>query len=279
MRTKNLFSKEEREAVEDKYRDNLLYRAFATPSLKISNESNSFALSTADLFYQCFYIIDNLRGLDKDGREAYCQYTLRDELENHLKDKIDDDSGEDIDNAVSLIIQAVAEFFLRSSDNSYLATILILKERIKPDKSIIMDEHFRHGFKCVNNEEVQNYIIKYLQGDEYLSDDINDIIDVVEKEEDDLVNVVQSTIRIAPNKKSSVVLLLDAMQKSGWFVGVDNKKVNRDKAVNEILKFAFGEKKDTAIAQLLNPSGNIDNESRIRRIIEEIIGELQKYVK
>jgi len=102
---------------------------------------------------------------------------------------------------------------------------------------------------------------------------------VVEEKEDDLVNVVQSSIRIAPNKKSSVVLLLDAMQKSGWFVGVDNKKVNRDNAVNEILKFAFGEKKDTAIAQLLKPSGNIDNESRIRRIIEEIIDELKKYVK
>jgi hypothetical protein len=66
----------------------------------------------------------------------------------------------------------------------------------------------------------------------------------------------------------------------GWFVDNDGKNLkNRDKSINEILKFAFGEEKDTAIAQTIKPSGNIDNERRIKKIVDEIIIELEKYVK
>lgn len=259
--------------------------------MNVANHSQGFALSAADLFYQCFYVIDELKEKNSKERNAYCQYALREELNNYFENEAEEANCDDINNAIFLVLQSVAEFYLRSDNNAFLSTVSILKERIDNNKSQQMDTLFRHGFKCVDANEVQTFICEYLKSEESISDKIHNLIKGLMNDEshcdNNVTTVMPSTIRIANRKKSSVVLILNAMYKLGWFVDVNMETLtNRDKALNEILKTAFGETKNTAISQILKPSGNTNNESRVNGIIEEfsesmeeIMEELRKTAK
>lgn len=62
-----------------------------------------------------------------------------------------------------------------------------------------------------------------------------------------------SSLKIAKDKRTSIVMVLNAMYKANWIVGKDGERLsNRDKALNEILQNAFGVEGDANISQLLS---------------------------
>ena len=96
----------------------------------------------------------------------------------------------------------------------------------------------------------------YLQGERLISEEIDSLLESMDGDSGmENPSVAPSSIRIAPRKKTSVLTVLNAMYKAGWFTDVDGKPLkNRDEALNDILRNAFGTDKDTAISQTLNPS-------------------------
>lgn len=88
-----------------------------------------------------------------------------------------------------------------------------------------------------------------------------------------------SHIRIAERKKTSVLVVLNAMYKAGWFVDEKGEELkNRDNALNEILRYAFNDS-CKGIAQLLTPSENTKtnkNELLMRRLLDE--KEMEQYI-
>lgn len=94
--------------------------------------------------------------------------------------------------------------------------------------------------------------------------------------------VETSHVRIAPRKKTSVLVALNAMFKAGWFVAEDGTELtNRDFALNDILRHAFGIDKDTAISQTVNPSNNINAGEKNQRLLRLLLDEdeMESYIK
>ena len=149
----------------------------------------------------------------------------------------------------------------------------------------------------IGENKINTYLKEYLRSDNFISDEIHDRIQSVPK----LVKLPSATaaaseqkseIRIAKGKKTSVLIVLNAMYKAGWFVDENGEELtNRDVTLNNILKYAFGINKLTAISQTINPSENTDtkkqeklidkliNEKDAESFIEELKAELLKNVK
>ena len=73
-------------------------------------------------------------------------------------------------------------------------------------------------------------------------------------------------------------MALKAIIESDWIVDVNGERPKSiEKAVNEILRLAFGEKKKTALLQTIKPSNDIDFEGSMNRIAEELADKIKGF--
>ena len=206
--------------------------------------------------------------------EGYCLYQLRDDLYAHFQAKVENVDTKDLQLAVFIVMQAVAEWLVRSG-SQYLVLVGILKEQIDEKVSTKLNILFRHGFKCVNEEEISNFMNRYMDSSECISDEIHTLLDAMD---DELNSGIERTLQIADGKKRSVVVALKAIIESDWVEDVNGgRPKNIEKAVNEILRLAFGEKKKTALSQTIKPSSDIDFEGSMNRIAEELADKIKGF--
>ena len=150
-----------------------------------------------------------------------------------------------------------------------------MKEKIPGETSLKLNNLFRQGFRCVNEEEATRFMAAYMKNDECLSEEIHALLD--EQEEPEQAEA-ESTLRIAEGKKRSVVVALKAIIESDWVEDVNGgRPKNIEKAVNEILRTAFGEKKKTALSQTVKPSNDLDLEGSMNRIAEELADKIKGF--
>ncbi|MDD6589018.1 MAG: hypothetical protein SO401_03555 [Blautia sp.] len=224
------------------------------------NDAKEIKLHPTELYYLAFCVIDRMKGQSTSQAEFYSKDEAWYEYDEVLRDIYGGDSDHERHSALALIIQTCAEWLLRSRDMSRLGIVSNLKLQIayhiSEEFSQRLDEEFRRGFCCVDEDGFAGLVYDYLQGERLISEEIDSLLDSMDG---DAVmenpSVASSSIRIAPRKKTSVLTVLNAMYKAGWFTDVDgNTLKNRDEALNDILRNAFGTDKDTAISQTLNPS-------------------------
>ena len=274
---KSIFSKEERLAVEDKFRDNIIYKSLRSTTLRLMNGAKAFRLSPEELFYLVCYEIDCIREKAHDEMVGYCRNEVWAELYAYFHYEKDiEDADKDIDLACVSILRAVGELLFRSTRNEYFdaasALLLTVQHHISNDFNRTLDIEFRKGFESIDSDKFATAISDYLQGEAYCSDEINKLLDSLEIEETAEPGIVRSTsdIRIAKGKKTSVLVVLNAMYKARWFTGPDGEILtNRDKTLNEILKHAFNDECKN-IPQLLNPTGCTDPEGHIDNILNKL---------
>lgn len=201
-----------------------------------------------------------MKGQSTSQAEFYSKDEAWYEYDEVLRDIYGGDSDHERHSALALIIQTCAEWLLRSRDMSRLGIVSNLKLQIayhiSEEFSRRLDEEFRRGFCCVDEDGFAGLVYDYLQGERLISEEIDSLLDSMDGDAGmENPSVAPSSIRIAPRKKTSVLTVLNAMYKAGWFTDVDgNPLKNRDEALNDILRNAFGTDKDTAISQTLNPS-------------------------
>ena len=274
MKTQHLFCREECMAIEDKFGSHIVYRAFRSPSLKVANHAKVFALHPAELFYQCIYTVDELKGKTTSEQVGYCKYELYEELYAHFCTKVDLTDEQEIKQAVFMVLQAVAEFLVYGGNRCYLLAGL-LKEQIPEELSFKLNTLFRQGFSCIDVEEATEFMSAYLKSGECLSEKINAVLDE-QKEAPQAPE--KSVLRIAEDKKRSVVVTLKAIIELGWIVDEKGKQPkNKEKAVNEILRLAFGESRNTALSQTVKPSNDLDFEGSMKRIGKELSDKIKSF--
>ena len=274
MKTQHLFCNDDCKAVEDKYGDHIVYRAFRAPCLSIGRETRTFSIHPSDLFYQCFYTVDKLRSKTANEGKGYCTYELYNELEDYIYQKVSDADDEEVSLAVCTILQAVAEFLIHSGSEFYTLAALV-KEKMPEETSLKLNNLFRQGFRCVNEEEATRFMADYMKSDECLTEEIQALLD---EQEEPLQAEAESTLRIAEGKKRSVVVALKAIIESDWVEDVNGgRPKNIEKAVNDILRTAFGEKKKTALSQTVKPSNDLDLEGSMNRIAEELADKIKGF--
>lgn len=273
MKMQHLFCKEEYEVIEDEFGHHIVYRAFRSPCLVAGNEARTFALHPADLFYQCLFTMDYLKGISLKEKIGHCKYEMREGLVRLMKNKVQHADTDEINLAVGMVMQAIAEWLLRSG-SQYLPLVEILKGQMEPGISLKLNTLFRHGFECVDEEEMTDYMNGYMVSDEWLSEEL---VELVYPYDDTWLDEERS-LRITEGKKRSVVVALKAIIESDWIEDKNGgRPKNIEKAVNEILKLAFGEKKKTALSQTVKPSNDLDFEGSMNRIAEELSDKIKSF--
>lgn len=288
MDTRNmLFRKEERVAVEDKYGENVLYDVLSGTCRRLMNNgARKFRLHPTELFYQTFFTLDFLKGKQLDRQKTYCNNELWDELYDYFcHEKGIEGADEDVRLAIACVMQAVTELLIRSGDSCYTRVAAVLKlqiERHSQDTVNMLDREFRKGFHSIDAGKLASTLCDYLQGDVLYSAEIDEMLDGLYSN-NHAASVAVSThthIRIAEKKKTSVLIVLNAMYKAGWFVDENGQQLtNRDVTLNEILQTAFNDS-CSHIAQLLKPSNNF-KENKQSSLIKELLNgkEIEQFIQ
>jgi hypothetical protein len=118
-------------------------------------------------------------------------------------------------------------------------------------------------------------MVAYMKRNQCLSEEIHAFLD---EQDESAQEDSERTLRIADGKKRSVVVALKAIIESDWVEDVNGRRpTNIEKAVNEILRLAFGEKKKTALPQTIKPSSDTDFEGSMNRIAEELADKIKGF--
>ena len=260
MPMQEYLKRDARRVLEEKLADDSMYASIRGTCLRVMNDAKEIKLNPTELYYLALCVIDRMKGQSVSQAETYSMYEAWYEYDEVLRDIYGGVSEHERHSALALIMQTCAEWLLRSRDMSRLGIVSNLKMQIAYHTSEVfsglLDEEFRRGFSSIDEEEFAGIVYDYLQGERLVSEEIDSLLESMDGDADmENPSVASSSIRIAPRKKTSVLTVLNAMYKAGWFTDVKGQPLkNRDEALNEILRNAFGTDKDTAISQTLNPS-------------------------
>ena len=265
------------------------------PSKSLERKMSSVRLSPEEEFLEVMTLVDYAF---EDHHKAEMDFMgLHDQLFCDIRDLCTHATDEkEVALAASEIIFVVSVLLTMTDIHSYRKMGMTLVGQISNDNYTALTELFNPYIERIGENKINTYLKEYLRSDNFISDEIHDRIQSVPK----LVKLPSATaaseqkseITIAKGKKTSVLIVLNAMYKAGWFVDENGKELtNRDVTLNNILKYAFGINKPTAISQTINPSENTDtkkqeklidkliNEKDAETFIEELKAELLKNVK
>lgn len=249
----------ERAAVRDNYAEHPLWLLLQTPARKVEGEMKLFRLSAEELFMETVRILDDIKENPKDA--SIRMQGLWDEVFCDMRDlDTADAQEEELALAATEVVFAVMFTLSVISDALYtkLTAVLMcqLVERDASDTDHLQKEYAISMIR-MGEERLRSFIADYMQSDEWLSSEIEDLLENVPKEEA-ATRVAESfpAIKIAENKSTSVVVVLSQMYRAGWFVNGDGSKLtNRDAAITAIMRAAFSEEVKN-IGQLLNSAKN-----------------------
>ena len=205
----SLFSKAERDAVEDSFGDELLYGALEGTTHRVMNGAEVFRLHPAELFYQVFFILDRLKGMPPGQQRAYCGDELWAELYGYLlHDRVPSAPEGDVRLAVSTIMQAVAELLVRSDAPRYVSTAAAIQYRLVRQAGVFyrgagdianrgacgisagvagggvdvpsLGQEFSTGFRPIDRQELARAVRAYMQGARLYSEEIEQLLDGLE---------------------------------------------------------------------------------------------------
>jgi hypothetical protein len=141
-----------------------------------------------------------------------------------------------------------------------------------------LQRKFESGFSIIDKVAIQKSIADYLESERNISAEIEQTWDElvysstpsVQHDVIDEYDVPQ--LKIANGKKTSMIIVLEAMYKAGWIVDANGRALtNRDEAINYIMDKVFGEPVNN-IAQLVNAAKDLTrNKDGIEKYFNELI--------
>lgn len=263
----------EKRAVRQALRDNIVYKAIFAPSLQLEKDLNSISLSPEEFLWAVFAILDDVKE-DPDCVEFYVESTMNDTY-TMIRNLCQNGNEEHINEVAASIVGCCAMLLnLYDGEDNYTSIhtklLFSIAESNCDFKKVI--NLFYPSFVKTGDSEIKSWISQYMDSeDEWVTDTIGNMLeeDVISHQE-----IKPSNIRIANGKKTSVLVVLNSMFKSGWFVDKDGKKLkNRDDALNEIIKHAFCEDKTTHISQTIKPTNSTDPDRKNKMIISRLLNE------
>lgn len=148
-----------------------------------------------------------------------------------------------------------------SGDGKYVPLYTILTNeavRILDDetKMILRKFHF-DCMKYYNMNALKDFAKSYVKSEVFLSEEIEDMLDELPTGDEQGSGVeVARLVHLANGKKTALVILLKKMYEKGWLVDAEGHNLsNRDEAIKDIMKNAFGEEK-VSPSQLLSTIKN-----------------------
>lgn len=294
---KTLFRRQERLLVEEKFLDTAAYEFLEGACKKVMNECRTEGaerqsrLHPAELFYQCFFILDTLKSKSPTKQVAYCDERVWDDILFYLNDNDIVLSLADQQLTIGCIMQGAAELLLRAG-KEHLSVVAALKRQIQrhaPQTVTALDSAYRSALRSTDEQQLVSMMTVYMKEERMMAEEINTLLDDLQQSQPapsesaaEMAAGSVSSVRIAPKKKTSVLVVLNAMYKAKWFVDEDgNELKNRDAALNDILRHAFDVEKPTKISQTIKPIAQNDvdrkNALLLRRLLDK--DEMESFIK
>ena len=275
---KHLFRREEREAVEDKFCDEPIYEAMRVPCQAMMNEAQTFALHPSELFYHVLFTIDDIRSRTIVEAQRYCDKAMWDELMSNIRDKAEDCDQEEVSRVVGMILYGTAIVLIWSGKPAYTSIIGVLMKQVEahiPDYTDKMCKKYNDGFSIPDDGALRQSIADYLDSERQISAEMDELMDAIPLASANTPTINEPlTIRLARGKVTSVLVVLEAMYKAGWLVDANtNPLTNRDEALNQIMRTAFG-KKNTNVSQLLGSLKNRNKAKDKKTVFDELLEQI-----
>lgn len=275
---KYLFRKEEREAVEDKFCDELVFEAMRVPCQAMMNEAKTFAMHPSELFYHVLFTIDDIRSRTLVAAQRYCDKALWDDILSDIRDKAEYCDQEEVSRVVGMILYGTAMVLIWSGKPAYTSISGVLMKQVEahvPDYADKMSKRFNDGFSIPDATALRQSITDYLESERQFSAEIEEVMDEIPLASVKAPTISEPvTIGLAKGKETSVLVVLEAMYKAGWLVDADKKPLtNRDEALKQIMKNAFG-KDNTNVSQLLGSVKNRNKAKGKQSIFDELLEQI-----
>ena len=254
------YLRQEKGAIRDSYRQNVIYRAVRDACTQFERLTAQLRFSHEEVFVESCALLDQMKE-DPHDASRYIS-TLWDGLYNDIRSLDDKAPDDEIKTGVTVILYITCLLITESAIEFYRDRSVELLDQIacnNPDAQSVMNLINPAFFKLSEKDfaELRYTVDQYLNSDQWISDDVEKMLNELsmpnlQKTEPNEVNYVH----LANGKKTAVVILLKRMYEKGWLVDAEgNKLSNRDKAIREIMKNAFGEE-NVSSAQILSQIKN-----------------------
>ena len=179
---KYLFRKEEREAVEDKFCDELVFEAMRVPCQAMMNEAKTFAMHPSELFYHVLFTIDDIRSRTLVAAQRYCDKALWDDILSDIRDKAEYRDQEEVSRVVGMILYGTAMVLIWSGKPAYTSISGVLMKQVEahvPDYADKMSKRFNDGFSIPDATALRQSITDYLESERQISAEIEEVMDEI----------------------------------------------------------------------------------------------------
>ena len=252
------------------------------PSRVLEGELQRVRLSPEEVFVEVATVLDYIK---QNPREAnFVLQGLWDSTFCDLRETdINNSPTDELELAASEVVYAVmlALGLLEGPWYTRLTMSLMQQANRRVQHYDRLQELFMPNLWRYGEDKLQAYLQRYMDSEEeWLSDDMESIIRKAteeavsespkyNRERGDKPDV--SAVRIAPRKQTSVIVLLEAMYKAGWFEKADGSKAtNRDETISEILRRAFNAEKASPTQILQAAKDPIKNKTGIDKYFMEL---------
>lgn len=167
-------------AVEDKYENHLLFRFLSFICKPIMTEAKEFAIFPGELFYNCIYSLDTLKGLAQAQRKEKCSMLLDDTI-RYFNDKGIDKNNREVQHAICLVAYSVECCLALTTPPTYTFPLSLIDLRLytfDPDYHNLLKRRCAKAMKVIGEKTLHDFMDKYMQSKELLSDEIGIVIDL-----------------------------------------------------------------------------------------------------
>ena len=129
MLSPRLLNRQPNQAVEDKYGEHILFRFLAFICKPIMTEAKEFAIFSGELFYNCIYSLDTLKGLSKAQLKEKCSMLIDDTI-RYFNDKGLDKNNLEVQHAISLAAYSVECCLALTTPPTYTIPLSLIDLRL-----------------------------------------------------------------------------------------------------------------------------------------------------
>lgn len=265
------------DALEDAFSDNPLFPVMRGAAIRLYNNSRDTALNHSELFYHVVFTLDSIKSTPAVEARKHCGHDLWDELIYCLMEgRNANDKGSAQKNAAAIMTAtSIALVWSGMSSLVPVAEALLSSPNCnEPDYAREAGGHFLLSFRDADRETLGKYISGYMQSDEMLSRQADELLDSLHEDEVEPQSGSVPDIRLAEGKRTHFIFAVEAMCKAGWIVDAEGKAPrSKDKAIGHILQQAFGVQNPN-IAQLRSAARNRNKGTGPRQYLEELVRHL-----
>lgn len=189
MLSPRLLNQQPNKAVEDKYSEHILYRFLTFVCDPIMSEAEEYAIYPGELFYNCVYCLDSLKGTTKDEAKEKCS-TMYDEVARYFNDKGLDKNEPEVKHAICLVVFSLEYCLALTEPPTFTVPLGVLAmrlEEIDGEYSKTLRRRFAKASKVVGEQALKEVIRAYMQTPDLLSNEIGEVIDAADEDEKKLL--------------------------------------------------------------------------------------------